>query len=682
MADEPVSFTLDLDASDFVDAGNTALNLIGQIGDPSNLEGLISTLGSAAEALGIVGLAVGGFKLALDMTLEGEKIQQIDNQFNTLASQAGISGSALKAALVDASGGLVSTNDLLQSANKALVELGPSASSLPEVMTISRQAVTLFGGDVKTTFDEMTQALANGNTRWLTHHGIIINTNQALKTFADQNGIAVDALSESGKKQALFNAGLEAAQKRFTGVAESMGPTTDAYTQFTVALKELKELLDVLVSKVLGKPLASAFELTKNAIHDTTTEIKSFGSGSEAVAAQTEILKSRIADITKHIQELQTHTGRGIGIDASAAKVQIDQMTLELQKYQKQLEQIQATKKQSAAQDKQEDAQIQKTASARAAANKAEITDQQKILKEKANFEAQKAKLEEATAKEEVKLISTVEQVDAQMDKQKLLREQQHAAAIKKIQSDTALNHTQKIQLMAAEDKRYHTQEMAMEKQDAAERLKLLQQMQQNQKKTWDAFASEAKVASQKARNDLANVGKQGKTMYDNLSKDGVSAFEKIGASIAQGQNIAKATADAMKNAFLGFIGQTAEQYGEMLLLESVYPPNPVGLAAGAALLAFGGALSALGGSSGGVSTGASASPSTGSTAAPPSPTTQGSSSSDTSSQLQQQQQVQRTVSINIAGNYMNSQETNRSIMEIMRNEVDATGFNFYKIGV
>jgi hypothetical protein len=135
-----------------------------------------------------------------------------------------------------------------------------------------------------------------------------------------------------------------------------------------------------------------------------------------------------------------------------------------------------------------------------------------------------------------------------------------------------------------------------------------------------------------------------------------------------------------MKSAFLGMIGETAQHYGEMILLESIFPPNPLGLAAGAALIAFGSAISSLAGSSSAsVSTGGGGGGGGGAISAE-APTATG--PGDISSNLMAQQQPQRNVTVNIAGNYLNTQESQRTLMETLRNESDATGFTFNRIGV
>src|SRR5271165_6046167 len=116
--DTNLSFSLDLDSTEFISGAKGALETLQSLGEAENLAGLLEGFAELGIAVGAVSLAVFAFKEALDLTIEGEEIQRIQNQFNTLSSQAGVSGKVLREGLEKASGGLIPMNDLLQIANK------------------------------------------------------------------------------------------------------------------------------------------------------------------------------------------------------------------------------------------------------------------------------------------------------------------------------------------------------------------------------------------------------------------------------------------------------------------------------------------------------------------------------------------------------------------------------------
>lgn len=681
MADDKISFELDLDTEEFVSAGEGAIALIKSIGNPEALSGLVEGLQFCVEALGAVALAAGAFKVALDMTVEGEKIQQVARTFQMLSESAGIAGKKLKEDLEEAAGGLVTTNELLASTNKALVELGPAASHLPEVMTLSRQAVALFGGDVKSTFDQMTQALAMGNQRWLKHHGILLDTEKALRDFANANGVAVDSLSQAGKQQALFNAGLESAKARFAGVSTEVGQTTTAVQAMKAAWGEFAEFVDVTVSKLLGPKLTGFFNSLKKTFQESATWMKSsFGEGAEQTAAQTERLTAKVTDLKKHIEELQTGKGRGVGIDPGPAADQVRMLESELKKYQTQLDQVNVKKKAQAAEDtKDTDNEIKN----KGKVVQASIVDQQKLKESELKFQSERIKIIKATDKEEIQQMNSIAQIDMQLQKQALEARRMSRIEIQKINADKALDERQKMALVAAENKRFEAQKVNQARQAMAERLKLDANYLANSKNMYQGIQRAAQTQANSARAELQDYGKMGTTVYKGLSKTATDSFGAIGAAMVTQGNVAQAAADAMKKAFLGFIGEAATHYGEMLLLEGIFPPNPPMIAAGAALIALGGALGALAGGGGAsVSTGGGGGGGGSTGALGPSQASPTQSLTDQSQAASQQQQTQRTVSVNIAGNYLNTQESQRTLMEVMRNETDATGFQYNKIGV
>jgi hypothetical protein len=240
------------------------------------------------------------------------------------------------------------------------------------------------------------------------------------------------------------------------------------------------------------------------------------------------------------------------------------------------------------------------------------------------------------------------------------------------------LSPGQRAALEYKEKEKYRLQELNEAKQDVKTREQLNKNYLDNSTNTFQGVARAAHNTSQSAAADMRNFGNQGAAIMKTFQTHSVDAFKQIGVAIAEHKNIAQATADAMKSAFLSMIGETAQHYGEMILLESIFPPNPLGLAAGAGLIAFGAAIMSLAGSSSAsVSTGGGGGGGAISTdSGLPTPGGPGGPS------IEAQQTPQRNVTVNIAGNYLNTQESQRTLMETLRNESDATGFTFNRIGV
>jgi len=136
-------------------------------------------------------------------------------------------------------------------------------------------------------------------------------------------------------------------------------------------------------------------------------------------------------------------------------------------------------------------------------------------------------------------------------------------------------------------------------------------------------------------------------------------AFKDIGSG-------AKDAGQAMSDAMAGAIGDMAENQGQLMIAAGLWPFNPLVLAGGAALMALAGALKGKGGGSSGVSGGGGMAPSTVSSPAP----------------NIAQTEKGKSVTLQIMGHYMETEQTQRTIMEMIRKESDATDFKYQQIGV
>ncbi len=137
-----------------------------------------------------------------------------------------------------------------------------------------------------------------------------------------------------------------------------------------------------------------------------------------------------------------------------------------------------------------------------------------------------------------------------------------------------------------------------------------------------------------------------------------------------------KDAGDAIKGFLFGSIGDVAVAHGTEILLSSIWPPNPVGIAAGGALIAFGEALASVGQSSG---------------ASAPSASSGGSSGGASATGLDQSQAAASTASpqaaqaksltVAISGNIFETDQTRTRLMDMIRQAGDFTDFNLKQIG-
>src|SRR5258707_6606314 len=102
MADDNISFKLDLDAESFTEAIKEAISHTKELGESEHLGGLISGLTKAGIVAGTVGVAIFALKSTFEAVFDAEKINQTNASFELLAKNAGIAGTELKEGLVKA----------------------------------------------------------------------------------------------------------------------------------------------------------------------------------------------------------------------------------------------------------------------------------------------------------------------------------------------------------------------------------------------------------------------------------------------------------------------------------------------------------------------------------------------------------------------------------------------------
>ena len=296
-------------------------------------------------------------------------------------------------------------------------------------------------------------------------------------------------------------------------------------------------------------------------------------------------------------------------------------------------------------------------------------------------FNQELQKINQQTYQFEVKNVNSLAQIDRVMEQQKLQMEKQHQLNLTQIKNSEHLNEKQKTALMLAENKRYHQQLKANESATAQFRIQLLKNYQENSETIFEGIGRAAQTTAAQAASDLKDFGKTGQEVMSSFQMHSQMAFEAMGEAIMKGQNVAESAAKAMRNIFLNVIADRAIQTGTLMILEAVWPPNPVEFAAGAGLIALGGALRSMASDSSGMV----GSVSTGSIASGGESSAQATSTFSNSGQAvavaPSSDQSQKVVNINIAGNYLETDQTRRMLIDLTRQESDATGFNYNHIG-
>jgi hypothetical protein len=565
MADE--SFRITIDGDDAQKTLGNLLTSIQSIGSKDNLTGLIAGLEGVGAAAGIIGAAYLALKVTFDSVFDAERVRSINAQFKILTEQSGIATEVLRSGLEKAAGGLVDTTTLLQVANKAIIAMGDDTKKLPLIMDLARKASAVMGTDVASTFTSLTQAIEMGNQKMLKRMGIMVDVKKAEQEWADAHDVSREAMTQSERIQARMNAVLEAGKKISPDIVKSVGEITTSWNQFKVAITEAKEAVQEKILNFVGPALKSIADSLK-------------GWFGKDVAAEAEHTKRRIKEIQEEIAFLQAQIKQGesikiVGLDLGD---QSKAAREEIKKLQDQLRALGV--------DVQEEGKKER-----------EKTEEQ--LAQEAKFKTQITKMSEETSKlriqNETNVKNAVAVIDNEMANLAIDTEAKKQLAL----HDKSLSKSQRAAAARAEEALGEEKLKALQIKYAEDvekaKIKAYENTAKIAKSSFDKMDAGAKLSSAKSKKEIQDFSRMGADAVQTFGTTAGSAFEQFGqGTISIGQ--------AMEKAFLGSLGKMAVQEGTKLMLSSVWPPNPLGLSAGAALCAFGGFLESQGGgtSSGG----------------------------------------------------------------------------------
>jgi hypothetical protein len=615
------TFSLNLDIEDFKQNASQALDSVNSLAESiESMADLSGSLTSMAGTVGIMALAFEEVKTAADAIFEGEKIEQLNTQFETLARNAGVMSTELKEGLQQSSQGWVDETSLIQAANKAMVGLETGVDQLPALMSLAQKATQVMGGTAIDNFNAIAKAVETGSTRQLRALGIIVDQQTAYRDFAKSIGVTVDSLNQAGKQQAVLNAVLDQGNKKFAAVAPALTTATSQWNQLKATLNDFKDTVIIVFEQTWGPLFEKFLGGIKTAVQWVSNLYKA---GNQ---------KLGILDDVK-----QTTVGMGDLLQAERQSVQVEQTRAELQN--KFTDRAKATKDAAAAEKELEAIEKQITA--------AEISDMDNV--------------KDATLLYYTQMVQGALDVKQQIDQVNAKVAAGTLSATQGKQQIAKLNQLMDKKIEQDDDAMYKMQEQALDN------------YVRHSETAYDGVARAFQSTALKNKHAMADMGQFGTNAVAAFSDSATSNIEAFGAGT-------KSATQAVEGMFAGMAGKMASQYGSMMMLASIWPPNPAGFAAGVALVALGGMLSSLGGSSSSSSSTVATVPSAGG-AAGGDLAVGNSIANPTTPVTAAQQQTQQSVSINIQGNYYDNQQFQQSLIQMIREQQDATQFNINQIG-
>lgn len=669
MSEDKLKF--DLDVKDSLSAATNLKDEIMKIGDSKNLSGLIQGFTSMAGPVAAAGAAIFAIKTSLDLAIEGENILKINKNFDEMAKSAGQSSNKLADGIEKSVKGMVDMEDAMTAANKVMYDLGPNAAKIPEMFDLARKAGKVFGGETTENFEKISMAITTGNTRMLRSIGINVDAQAAQKKYAVEIGKTVEGLTAFEKQQALLNAVMGKGNEKFKGVSDSTEDLTSMIKQMTVAFGEFKDMIAVAFGK--SDFIKERVQAWRDNFNVLTDYLKGkFGSELEQSNAKVDELSMSLNKMKLELSELQSGEqgimGKLFGPNEEDLKKKIAAAETELNASMTRMNELQKQKNDETAQQEKE-AKEEAKKTGRGGPTPEELAKQKQIA---AQFNRELLQIKEAKNNSEMALETDVTKFQEQQLVQREILEQQYSAKINEVKMKSANGETYSAQQAAEVIKNIEEEKTKKikELQDQQEQnsLKVYENQVKFSQNAKDGMIASANLFAAQNKKDAKDYGKQGQQMFGSVKNNAMSAFKAMGDG-------SKSAGEAMKGFLLNSIADYVEMKGQALLLEGLWPVNPVALAAGGGLVALSAAMrSAAGGGGGGKSAGGSGG------GAPASAVTDESGLGSSKPEAKEQQK--KSVTIQVQGNYFETEQSKQRMLDMIRENTDATDFKYQQIGV
>lgn len=164
-----------------------------------------SGLGMIAAGVLAAGLAVATKKL-IELTKAGLESQKITLTFNTLMKDSAKTLERLN----EASRGYIENTELMRSANKAL-SVGVKENQLPQLMAIAVAKAKELNMETTMVFDNLARGIATQRQMTLQTIGIIVQAEDAYKSYAESINKSIEALTKQEKNIAFSKAVIDQA---------------------------------------------------------------------------------------------------------------------------------------------------------------------------------------------------------------------------------------------------------------------------------------------------------------------------------------------------------------------------------------------------------------------------------------------------------------------------------------
>lgn len=221
------------------------------------IRGFTSNVTSLFGVAGVVG-AIAGIGVAIDKVFDfgaaGAELIRIENGFQLLTQQAGLSGDTIKQQMAEATQGMADLDNMTRQFNKTLVMAGAElAAEYPKMIQIAVAASARGMGDIESLTTAISTGVARGYARSLMQVGIVIDQTAAMESYAVSIGKVANELTQGERSMAIWIAVQDQATKRFGDWESGTDMAGGGIMRLRVVMEDLTEYLQIAAAPTLDK---------------------------------------------------------------------------------------------------------------------------------------------------------------------------------------------------------------------------------------------------------------------------------------------------------------------------------------------------------------------------------------------------------------------------------------------
>ena len=164
----------------------------------------------------------------------GSEVERTATSFERLTAAVGLSGDAMIKATREGTKGLIADIDIMAAANKGLLlGLPITEQGMGDMATAAATLGQAMGQGATKSLDDLIIALGRSSPMILDNLGLTVKVGEANAVYAAQLGKSTTQLTEVEKKQAFFNAAMDAAREKTAQLGGVQVTAVDKTTQLT-----------------------------------------------------------------------------------------------------------------------------------------------------------------------------------------------------------------------------------------------------------------------------------------------------------------------------------------------------------------------------------------------------------------------------------------------------------------